>query len=167
LKLEPLKVPRGKPFASPVKDAAPAKTGLPHGKPAAASVNPAFRQEQPTPTPIKPSIAGEERRRSQRVLLRVRANVHVALHGKSRTFEATTLSVNDHGALIVMRQSLPVETQVILEHSQTREQVACKVSRSPREMAEGFHIPLEFDSPARNFWRIAFPPADWRPPDDL
>jgi hypothetical protein len=55
----------------------------------------------------------------------------------------------------------------VLEHNMTRERIACKIARPAREVAEGFHIPLEFDSPAPNFWGIAFPPADWRPPDDL
>lgn len=106
-----------------------------------------------------------ERRRGQRVLLRVRANVHVALQGQSTTFEVATLSVNPSGALVVMKQSLPAETRLVLEHKGTKERVACKVARPPREMPEGFHVPLEFDSPAPNFWKIAFPPADWRPDD--
>ena len=41
--------------------------------------------------------AGEDRRRSQRVLVRVRASLHVALNGKPTTFETVTLSVNNHG----------------------------------------------------------------------
>lgn len=110
---------------------------------------------------------GEERRRSYRVLLRVRASIHVALQGKPVTFDTVTLSVSNHGALVVLKQSLPCETRLVLEHSGTKERVACKVARIAREMPEGFHIPLEFDSPAPNFWRIAFPPSDWRPHDDL
>ncbi|MGA7920800.1 MAG: hypothetical protein WCA38_14140 [Candidatus Acidiferrales bacterium] len=111
------------------------------------------------------SIVGDDRRRSQRVLLRVRASVHVALHGKLTTLDTTTLSVNDNGALIILKQSLPLETRLVLEHASTKERVACKVSRSCREMADGFQIPIEFDSPAPNFWGIAFPPHDWRAED--
>jgi hypothetical protein len=115
---------------------------------------------------VRESVAGEDRRRSQRVLLRVRANIHVALHGKPVSFEAITLSVNDHGALICLKQTIPIDARLVLEHSGTKETIACRVARGAREMPEGFHIPLEFDSPAPNFWRIAFPPTDWRPPDD-
>jgi hypothetical protein len=100
------------------------------------------------------------------VLLRVRANIHVALQGKPVTFEVTTLSVNSHGALVVLEKSLPVDSRLVLEHCTTKEKVACKVTRTAREMPEGYHVPLEFDSPAPNFWRIAFPPADWKPSDD-
>ncbi len=117
--------------------------------------------------PARHVIAGDERRRGQRVLLRVHASVHVAMHGKEMTIDATTLSVNTHGALVVMKQTLPAEAKLVLEHGVTREKVVCKIARPAREMPEGFHIPLEFDSPAPNFWGIAFPPTDWRPPDDL
>ncbi len=112
-------------------------------------------------------MAGEERRRSQRVLLRVPVNIHVALGSKNSTFEVVTLSVNDHGALIAMPRSLALDTQLVLEHSLTKRRVACKVARVPREMPEGFHTSLEFDTTEPNFWGIAFPPADWRPPDDF
>jgi hypothetical protein len=121
--------------------------------------------------PVAPTVAhkivGEERRGSQRVLLRVHASVHVALHGKELTIAATTLSVSNHGALILMKQAIPCDAHLVLEHSMTKQRIACKIARPAREMPEGFHIPLEFDSPAPNFWGIAFPPADWRPPDDL
>lgn len=116
-------------------------------------------------TSARQGVLAEERRRSQRVLLRVRASVHVALQGKQNTFEVTTLSVNDHGALVLMERSLPIETRLVLEHGSTKERVACKVTRPSREMPGGFHIPLEFDSPAPDFWKIAFPPANWRPND--
>jgi hypothetical protein len=119
------------------------------------------------PLPPKQVIAGEERRRSYRVLLRVRASIHVALQGKPVTFETVTLSVSNHGALVVLSQNLPCDTRLVLEHSGTKERVACKVARIAREMPEGFHVPLEFDSPAPNFWRIAFPPSDWRPSEDM
>ena len=113
------------------------------------------------------AVAGEDRRRSQRVLVRVRANLHVALHGKPTTFETVTLSVNNQGAMIILKQNLPLDTRFVLEHGGTKERVACKVVRAPREMPEGFHTPLEFEAIEPNFWGIAFPPADWRPPDDF
>lgn len=113
------------------------------------------------PQPVN-RISGEERRRSQRVLLRVRAQVHVAVEGKAATFEVETLNVNPHGALVIMRQSLIPGTRLVLENNATRERVACKVTRQPRESSEGFQVPVEFDSPAPKFWRIDFPPVDWR-----
>jgi PilZ domain len=125
---------------------------------AAATVSPS--------TPAATQFAGgEERRRSQRVLLRVRAKVHIALNGVPTAFDVTTLNVNVHGALIIMSQSLPVEGRLVLEHCGTKERMACRVVRPTRETPEGFHIAIEFDSPAPDFWKIAFPPANWRPED--
>jgi hypothetical protein len=127
-----------------------------------ASVKKAVAKAAPHPH----TMGVEERRHGQRVLLRIRASVYVALQGQATTLEVATLSVNPCGALVVMKQSLPPETRLVLEHKGTKERIACKVARAPREMPEGFHVPLEFDSPAPDFWKIAFPPADWRP-DDL
>lgn len=107
----------------------------------------------------------DQRRRSQRVLLRVRAVIYVVLGSKETELEVMTLSVNAHGALVAARRSLPVDTKLVLEHGGTRERVACRVVRPPREMPEGFHTALEFSSPAPDFWKIAFPPADWMPTD--
>ncbi len=101
--------------------------------------------------------------RTQRVMIRVRANVHVAVKGKATTLAASTVSVHPQGALVVLKESLPPETRLILEHGATKEKIACRVTRVAKEMPEGFHVPLEFDSPAPTFWKIDFPPNDWRP----
>jgi hypothetical protein len=138
---------------------APVTVGAP-GKLKRAGELPTEKIARPRPVSV------EERRRSQRVLLRTRAKIHVALAGKLTTIDAITLSVNPQGALVVMSQSLPVESRLVLEHGHTKERVACKVARAAREMPEGFHVPLEFDSPAPEFWRIAFPPTDWRADDE-
>jgi hypothetical protein len=119
----------------------------------------------PTATPVRAAIASAERRRGHRVLLRIRANIHVALEGKATTLDAATLSVTAQGAVVVMKQNLPAETHVVLEHSGTGQKVDCKVARPPRESAEGYHTPLEFEAPAPGFWKINFPPTDWRPED--
>ncbi|HWF38876.1 MAG TPA: hypothetical protein VG322_10180 [Candidatus Acidoferrales bacterium] len=127
-------------------------------------------QDQPSPANphTQPSsgsatqLAGEDRRRSQRVLLRVRASIHVAIQGKPVTLETHTLSVNAHGALVAVKENLPSDTRLVLEHAATKERMACRVVRPPRETSEGFHTAIEFDSPDPDFWKIAFPPANWR-----
>ena len=140
-------------------------------KPAAPSTKP---QALPGAMPAKTlsgsepnrRVRGEEdRRRSQRVLLRVKAFVFVIRDGQEVRLEVTTLSVNAHGALVAAKQGVPLETKVVLEHGGTGERVTCRVVRPPREMPEGFHTALEFTSPAVDFWKIAFPPTDWSPTD--
>ena len=161
MKVQTLRPAPAKPYA------AQAKAVVNPTKPASAQTKTPTPAAQPSATVARQVIAGEERRRSQRVLLRVRAKVHVSLKGEQVTMDVDTVSVNSHGALLVMKQGLPLEARVVLEHSTTKQRVGCKVVRSPREMPEGYHVPLEFDSPEPNFWGIAFPPADWRPPEDL
>jgi hypothetical protein len=162
LKIENPKYAPGKP-GTPVNTAAPPTNG---GVATTVKASPPSDRTEKGAARTRQAVAGEERRRSQRVLLRVRTDIHVSLQGKTSTFEVSTLSVNDHGALIVMPRSLALDTQLVLEHVLTKKKVACRVVRLPREMSEGFHTPLEFDSPDPTFWGIAFPPADWRPPDD-
>jgi hypothetical protein len=136
-------------------------------KPTIKTQTPITRQALPvaTATPVKAAITSAERRRGHRVLLRIRANIHVALQGKATTLDAATLSVTAQGAVVVMKQNLPAETHLVLEHSGTGQKVDCKVARPPRESAEGYHTPLEFEAPAPGFWKINFPPSDWRPED--
>jgi len=130
--------------------------------PVAQRTQPAQAQAVPVKHAV---VADQERRRGQRVLLRVRASIHVALQGQTTTFDVATLSVNPHGAVIVMKNNLPAETHLVLEHGGTKQCVGCKVARPPRQTPEGFHVPLEFESPAPGFWKIAFPAADWRAED--
>jgi hypothetical protein len=164
LKIENPKYAPGKPGTTQAKTAVPPANG---GVATSVKANPPAVSTERGATSTRQAVAGEERRRSQRVLLRVRTDIHVALQGKTSTFEVRTLIVNDHGALIVMPRSLAVETRLVLEHCLTKKKMACRVARLPREMQEGFHTPLEFDSPDPTFWGIAFPPADWHPPEDM
>ena len=99
----------------------------------------------------------------QRVMLRVPVTIHAALQGKETTVEASTFSVSSAGALLIMKSGLPPDCRFVLEHGQTKERIACRVTRAPREMPDGSHVSVEFDSAAPNFWRITFPPTDWRP----
>jgi hypothetical protein len=84
-----------------------------------------------TQAPASKGKAVEEHRRGQRVLLGVRAQVHVALGGTPTTFEVTTFSVNSHGALITLQQNLPANTRLVLEHEGTKEGMSCRVVRAP------------------------------------
>ena len=143
------------------------KSSAPASKPSVKTATLATPNAIPiaTATPVKAAIANAERRRNQRVLLRIRASIHVALQGKNAVLDAATLSVTPQGAVVVMKQNLPAETHLVLEHSGTGQRVDCKVARPPRETSEGFHTPIEFSAPAPGFWKIHFPPSDARPED--
>jgi hypothetical protein len=110
-------------------------------------------------------VATDDRRRSQRVMMRVGVVVRYSLSGKEVSLQAHTVAVNIHGAMICTAESIPAGTPLDLEHKMTRERIAGRVTRQAQTAPEGFLIPVEFVSPSSNFWRISFPPSDWKPID--
>jgi hypothetical protein len=110
-------------------------------------------------------IATDDRRRSQRVMMRVGVVLRYSLDGKEVSLQAHTVAVNVHGAMICAAQSVPAETALDLEHKMTKECIAGRVTRQGQHSADGYLIPVEFVSASSNFWRISFPPADWKPID--
>jgi hypothetical protein len=170
LKFESFKIAPAKPATATGTVAVQPPAAAPaHPKPAGSGLGAIANAASATNKQAAQAAAqtNEQRAKSQRVLLRVKANIHVAVQGKQSTIEATTLSVYNQGATIVLKQGLPTSTKLVLEHLGTKEKINCRVAKASREMPEGFHIPLEFDAPAPNFWGIAFPPADWKPHDDM
>ena len=95
LKITTLNVPARKPSAAHTKANVTTATSIASAaRPLAAAA------------PVKAAVSSQERRRGQRVLLRIRANIHVALQGKATTLDAATLSVTPQGAVVVMKQNL-------------------------------------------------------------
>lgn len=138
------------------------KLPTPAAKPITKTQTPAVPHAAhlPVPAPVKLAVtANAERRKNQRVLLRIRASLHVAMQGKNAVLDAATLSVTAQGAVIVTNQNLPAETHLVLEHGATGQRVDCRVARTPKATAEGFHTPIEFSAPAPGFWKINFPPT--------
>jgi hypothetical protein len=120
----------------------------PYAKPAwsATGAKPALMR-QPT---------AEERRRAQRVLLRMPVLVHVAKNPKP--VEGFTHTVSASGAMILLPEAFAQGTKFILENPKTQQRVEVNVVRSPQTSQEGSLIPVEFVSPAPQFWNIFFPP---------
>ena len=110
-------------------------------------------------------LPGEERRRSQRVIIRVPLSLEMNLRGEKVTVVANTVAVNVHGAMVVCARTFDAETKIEILNERTRERASARVNRTPRESAEGFLIPLEFTSPSPSFWQISFPPSNWKPTD--
>jgi hypothetical protein len=110
----------------------------------------------------RPVPQDDGKKRAQRVMLRFSMKAHVTLAGKPNTFTVTTVSVNPNGALLVAPQLIPESAEIVLENPNTRERAACRVVRTAKPMAGGYEVPVAFDPPAPHFWKIDFPPADWR-----
>ena len=110
-------------------------------------------------------VPGEERRRSQRVIIRVPVALLVKEKGESVKVSAHTVAVNIHGAMVISPRSLDPDTLLDVLNERTGEKISSRVSRTPRESAEGFLIPVEFIKASTNFWQISFPPTNWKSPE--
>jgi hypothetical protein len=111
-------------------------------------------------------LAGEDRRRSHRVIIRVPITLAITEKGQSVKICAHTVAVNIHGAMVVCSRSLDADTKLELVNGQTEEKIGSRVTRAPRESSEGFLIPVEFTTPSPNFWQITFPPTNWNVPEN-
>jgi len=110
--------------------------------------------------------AGEERRRSHRVMIRVPVTMQLVMSGHKITIQATTVSVNDHGAMLLCSRSIAANTSLEVQNDRTREKQMCRVVRMPVESNQGYMIPVEFIASATHFWGITFPPSNWKASED-
>jgi hypothetical protein len=110
---------------------------------------------------VKPGLTrpltSEERRRAQRVLLRVPVRLKIA--GKTQTIEGATHTVSATGALVVLTEAIPQGTKITVENITTQKTVEAQIPRPPQFSSEGSLVPIEFTSPAPNFWNVFFPPV--------
>ena len=124
-----------------------AKPGTSYAKPGQTPAARPALQRQPT---------AEERRRAQRVLMRMPVRVH--LKGKDKPIEATTHTVSATGGMIILAQGLEAGTKFTLENPRTQQKVEVNVVRPSQINPEGSLVPVEFLAPAPQFWNIFFPP---------
>src|SRR5215470_5998763 len=121
---------------------------------------PTLHRAAPT-TSVKPGLTrpltSEERRRAQRVLLRVPVRLTIA--GKKQPVEGATHTVSATGALIVLSEALQQGTKLTLENATTQKKIEAHVARPPQFSPEGSLIAIEFASPSPNFWNVFFPPV--------
>ena len=99
----------------------------------------------------------EERRRAQRVLLRMPVVLH--LPGRAKPIEGFTHTVSASGATIILNEGLPIGTKLSLENPKTMKKVDAHVVRPPQMNSEGSLVPIEFTAPSPQFWNIFFPPT--------
>jgi PilZ domain len=99
----------------------------------------------------------EERRRAQRVLLRMPVLIH--LPNRAKPIEGFTHTVSETGAMIILADGLANGTKLSIENPKTQKKVEAHVVRPPQMNSEGSLIPIEFIGPAPQFWNIFFPPA--------
>jgi len=104
------------------------------------------------------------RRRSQRVLLRI--PIDVIARGPERqhvTEQTHTVVVSAHGGLIYLQLKVAVGQVIIVKNPETSEEQACRVAYINPAADGKTEVGLEFVGAACNFWRVAFSPSDWIP----
>ncbi len=125
--------------------------------------NPA--SNQPAPRPVPADNPGAEKRRSQRVALRVPVVVlGTDRHGKPFGEVTSTVIVNAHGGLVEIKAELNDGQRVLLRNKLSGDREPCRVVWFTPADAGKFHAGLEFLTPAPKFWRVDFPPEDWKIP---
>jgi hypothetical protein len=110
---------------------------------------------------VKPGLTrpltSEERRRAQRVLLRIA--VRVSVTGKTQVMEGHTHTVSANGALIIIPEALAQGTKITIENVKSQKTVEATVVRPPQFSPDGSMIPVEFGAVSPNFWNVFFPPV--------
>jgi hypothetical protein len=105
---------------------------------------------------VRPQTS-EERRRAQRVLLRMPIVIH--LPGKTNPLHGFTHTVSASGAMIILPEGLSQGTKLAIENPKTQKKVDAHVVRPPQMNPEGSLVPIEFTVPSPQFWNIFFPPT--------
>jgi len=104
----------------------------------------------------------EAQRRSQRVMLK--ASVVVLTQGADNKLisETTrTVTVNAHGAMILLGVKVSIGQLLTVRHAGTGEEASCRVVYLSPHQAEKREVGVDFIKPSPGFWRISFPPPDW------
>jgi hypothetical protein len=110
------------------------------------------------------SWLANNRRRSQRVLMKVPVRVSVQAGATPLTEEEThTLAVSAHGALLAVSAPLYRGQRLTLSNPQTKDSLECVVAHIDRFPNEQVKVGVEFLLPNPTFWHVAFPPKDWSP----
>ncbi len=128
-------------------------TPVPKPNPPAAAPAPQVKRSAMATRPQ----TNEERRRAQRVLLRMPVRIH--LPGKPNPIDGFTHTVSASGAMVILPEGLPTGTKLSIENPKTQNKVEAHVVRPPQMNSEGSLVPIEFNVPSPQFWNIFFPPS--------
>jgi len=104
-----------------------------------------------------------KKRRSQRIKLSVSVVVHRSRKEGPQFYESTqTLGVSAHGALLALTGLVAPKQTLLVQNAATGENQECRVVYVEKDPAGPPKVAVEFTRPAPGFWRIAYPPEDWK-----
>jgi hypothetical protein len=113
---------------------------------------------------ITPETAdGANRRRSERVMLKVPVHLSVTSSEGIVTEESTcTQVVNAHGGLLDLEMEIFAGQIFLLTNSKTGVIRECGVVRTQQSLAKRLLVAFQFATPSPDFWPVVFPPKDWQ-----
>jgi hypothetical protein len=118
----------------------------------------------PSPAGAANFIEEKNRRRSERVILQVPIRLSAMMaDGKRISIETRTLVVNAHGGLLDVGMEMVAGQRIRLQKPKMENVTTGRILRVEGSEEGRFLVAFEFESPAPNFWPVAFPPADWSP----
>ncbi len=103
----------------------------------------------------------ELRRRSKRIKVRVAVAVR-SQDKKSLTESTHTITVNAHGALLILAMQVAVNHFIVLENHATKKELLCRVAHVGATFMGKSQVAVEFIRPDPDFWGLADIPADWK-----
>src|SRR5713101_6468930 len=113
---------------------------------------------------VPPSNSADKdaQRRSQRVMVKVSVVVLAQGADNKRVSEETrTVTVNAHGAMVLLELKVSIGQLLTLRNSRTGEEAHCRVVYLSPHQSEKREVGVDFMKPSPRFWRISFPPSDW------
>jgi hypothetical protein len=103
---------------------------------------------------------------SQRRTQRVHIAMPVIVRGKNFTESTNTVTVNEHGCLLLLKHKVLGGESLSLVNSKTMEELPGKVVALGRVENSATHVAIKFTGHSPLFWRISFPPDDWQSSDE-
>jgi hypothetical protein len=103
-------------------------------------------------------------RRSQRILLTVSVDVSGKnASGVQFNEHTTTMVVNAHGGMILLREPIVLGQTLNVCHGVTGEMLVCTIRDIGPGQNELQAVGIDFPHRNAHFWRVSFPPQDWGP----
>ncbi|MGH9683484.1 MAG: PilZ domain-containing protein [Candidatus Acidiferrales bacterium] len=110
-----------------------------------------------------PTDTGADKRRTQRVQIAMPVIARGKSAGQNFDETTTTVTVNAHGAMLLLQARVARGDKVTILNPKTTEEMPCTVVFIGQREGTRTQVGVEFAEPSRIFWRINFPPEDWNP----
>jgi hypothetical protein len=105
-----------------------------------------------------------ERRRSQRIFMRIPGRIYGSRNDKTVVYEeVATETVSAHGALLNVAEPYDMGMHILFTNLVTEEEVPSHVVFVGQTKEGQKQVAIEFTVEAPKFWRIHFPPPDEKP----